>query len=176
MTDTQWPRYMVFQQEGQGEPFVHNGTVHAPDPEMALQNARDVFARRPEAVAMWVVRADLIFTQTREELAAATPPAPGGDIDTYYVFAKFAEQAQCKSVGEVHAVSAPAAIQAAIAAFGAQDPIWWWVFPASAVHKSDPQDSQALFATARDRGFTDQAAYPVVTMMRQIRAKGRLED
>src|SRR3989337_2438869 len=69
MIDTQWPRFMVFQQEAVGKPFIHNGTVHAPDIDMALLNARDVFARRPQAVAMWVVPADSIFTQTREELA-----------------------------------------------------------------------------------------------------------
>jgi len=32
------------------------GSVHAPDPQMALQMARDQFARRLECVSLWVVR------------------------------------------------------------------------------------------------------------------------
>ncbi len=64
MIDTQWPRYMVFQKMDESKPFVHNGTVHAPDMEMALLNGRDVFGRRPFAVAMYVVGADAIFSKT----------------------------------------------------------------------------------------------------------------
>ena len=46
MTDTQWPLYEVFEQERPGQPHRNAGAVHAPDPELALQNARDVFVRR----------------------------------------------------------------------------------------------------------------------------------
>ena len=55
MADTQWPLWEVFTQPNKGEPFEHAGSVHAPDGELALQNARDVYARRGEAVNLWVV-------------------------------------------------------------------------------------------------------------------------
>ena len=55
MADTQWPLWEVFTQPNKGEPFEHAGSVHAPDGELALQNARDVYARRGEAVTLWVV-------------------------------------------------------------------------------------------------------------------------
>ena len=175
MSDTQWPRFMVFQQEAEGKPFVHNGTVHAPDIEMALLNARDVFARRPEAVAMWVVPADSIFTQTREELAnGLSKPStdqPINGLTDYYVFGKFEEQAQCRHIGEVQAFSPQAAVQAAIKKYGDQDPLWWWVFPNADVLTSRPQDASPMFAPSRAKTFKDQAEYPVVTMMREIRAK-----
>ncbi len=176
MTDTQWPRFMVFQQEKAGEPFVHNGTVHAPDAELAMLNARDVFARRPEATAMWVVRADVIFTQTREELAKAGSelPAAGEPID-FHVFAKFSEQAQCQQVGRVQAASPQAAVRVAIGQFAEKDPLWWWVFPASAVTESAASDAASMFTTGRDRTFTDQAEYPVVTMMRELRSKSKAD-
>jgi ring-1,2-phenylacetyl-CoA epoxidase subunit PaaB len=178
MNDTQWPRFMVFLQEGQGQPFVHNGTVHAPDIELAMQNARDVFVRRPEAAALWVVPADVIYTQTREQLADHAPdeetPARG-EAATYYVFGKFGEQAQCRHIAEVQATSKEAAMKTALATYENENPIWWWVFPAAAVRKSDPADADAMFAPARDKSFKDQAEYPVVTMMRQIRDKGKLE-
>ena len=45
----------MFTQPNKGQPFEHAGSVHAPDAELALQNARDVYARRGEAVNLWVV-------------------------------------------------------------------------------------------------------------------------
>jgi len=36
-------------------PHKHVGSVHAADAAMALQAARDVYTRRGEAVAIWVV-------------------------------------------------------------------------------------------------------------------------
>jgi len=63
MKDTQWETYEVFHQSRRGKPHEHVGSVHAPDPEMALQMARDQFARRLECVSIWVVRSSDI-TQT----------------------------------------------------------------------------------------------------------------
>jgi ring-1,2-phenylacetyl-CoA epoxidase subunit PaaB len=54
--DTQWETYEVFHQSKRGEPHEHVGSVHAPDPQMALQLARDQFARRLQCVSLWVVR------------------------------------------------------------------------------------------------------------------------
>ena len=66
--DTQWPRYEVFQQSRPGGPYQSVGSVHAPDAEIALQNARDVFVRRPQTVSLWVVPAEQILARTQEEL------------------------------------------------------------------------------------------------------------
>lgn len=168
--DTQWPRFMVFQQEGPDQPVVHNGTVHAPDAELAMLNARDVFVRRPEAVALWVVPADAIFTQTQEELAqAAETQLAAGPLASYYVFGKFSQQAQCRQVGQVQASSPLAAVHAAIATFADKQPLWWWVFPASAVLKNESTEAEPMFSAARYKTFKDQAEYPVVTMMRALR-------
>ena len=51
----QWPLWEVFTQPGGGKPHEHAGSVHAPDAEIALQTARDAYARRGEAVSLWVV-------------------------------------------------------------------------------------------------------------------------
>ncbi|HRN50401.1 MAG TPA: hypothetical protein PLC52_00345 [Anaerolineales bacterium] len=177
MSDTQWPRYMVFQQEGPDQPVVHNGTIHAPDAELAMLNARDVFVRRPEAVQLWVVLADVIFTQTQEELSKAEPVDQStSQLVDYHVFAKFAQQAQCRQVGQVQASSPQAAVQAAIATFADKQPLWWWVFPVSAVHKNESSEADPMFSAARYKTFKDQAEYPVVTMMRELRNKANHED
>lgn len=63
-TDSEWPLWEVFTQGDQGKPFEHAGSLHAPDAEMALQNARDVYARRGEAVNLWVVASTAITAST----------------------------------------------------------------------------------------------------------------
>jgi ring-1,2-phenylacetyl-CoA epoxidase subunit PaaB len=52
---SQWPLWEVFAQGEGGAPHEHVGSLHAPDAEIALQNARDVYARRGPVVSLWVV-------------------------------------------------------------------------------------------------------------------------
>jgi ring-1,2-phenylacetyl-CoA epoxidase subunit PaaB len=46
----------VFRQEKEGDPMVHGGSVMAPDAELALHYAREMFGRRGESIRLWVVR------------------------------------------------------------------------------------------------------------------------
>jgi ring-1,2-phenylacetyl-CoA epoxidase subunit PaaB len=48
--------YEVFRQEKEGDPMVHGGSVLAPDPELALHYARELYGRRQESVRLWIVR------------------------------------------------------------------------------------------------------------------------
>ena len=57
----------VFTQAGHGAPHTHAGSLHAPDAELALQNARDVYTRRGEAVNIWVVPSSAITASSPEE-------------------------------------------------------------------------------------------------------------
>ena len=43
-------------------PHVHAGSLHAPDAEMAVRNARDLYTRRGEGTSIWVVPAEAITT------------------------------------------------------------------------------------------------------------------
>lgn len=52
---TGWPLWEVFIRQRRGLNHVHAGSLHAPDAEAALQNARDVYTRRQEGVSLWVV-------------------------------------------------------------------------------------------------------------------------
>jgi ring-1,2-phenylacetyl-CoA epoxidase subunit PaaB len=62
-----WPLYEVFVRGKRGLNHVHVGSLHAPDDEMALHNARDVYTRRNEGVSIWVVRADRITASSPAE-------------------------------------------------------------------------------------------------------------
>lgn len=57
----------VFTQEKPGAPYEHAGSLRAPDKEMALLNARDVYSRRNEAINIWVVPAEAITASTPED-------------------------------------------------------------------------------------------------------------
>jgi ring-1,2-phenylacetyl-CoA epoxidase subunit PaaB len=48
--------YEVFQQAKDGDPMRHGGNVMAPDAELALHYARELFGRRSESSRLWVVR------------------------------------------------------------------------------------------------------------------------
>ena len=64
---SQWPLWEVFAQEAQGAPHEHVGSLHAADAEMALQNARDVYARRGSVVSLWVVPSAAITASPSDE-------------------------------------------------------------------------------------------------------------
>lgn len=46
----------VFIRSRGGLSHKHVGSVHAPDPELAVHHARDAYTRRMEGVSIWVVR------------------------------------------------------------------------------------------------------------------------
>jgi ring-1,2-phenylacetyl-CoA epoxidase subunit PaaB len=50
-----WPLWEVFIRTKSGLSHRHAGSVHAADPKMALEAARDVYTRRMEGVSLWVV-------------------------------------------------------------------------------------------------------------------------
>ncbi len=75
MSDSQGPIWEVFVQKKAGQPFVHCGSLHAFDKEMALQNARDVYSRRNEASCIWVVLSENIVSTTPEDMGPFFDPA-----------------------------------------------------------------------------------------------------
>ncbi|MCG8350995.1 MAG: hypothetical protein MI924_24765 [Chloroflexales bacterium] len=168
MPDTQWPRFEVFKQDSPQEPFRSIGAIHAPDSEMALLNARDVHVRRPDCVGLWVVRADAIYSRTAEELVQ-TPEetAPliadtDGAPQTYYVFQKTSQRRSMTfvtHVGEVIARTSHEALDKARVAFPAGDVFVWWVCPAAAITRSEPEWEDSWFAPAKEKTYRQQAFY-----------------
>jgi ring-1,2-phenylacetyl-CoA epoxidase subunit PaaB len=45
----------VFRQEKDGDPMRHAGNVRAPDRDLAMHYARELYSRRNESVRLWVV-------------------------------------------------------------------------------------------------------------------------
>ena len=74
-TDTQWPVWEIFIQANPGIPHKHVGSLHAPDAEMAIQNARDTYTRRGEGVSIWVVESKNLFASSPEDNGAFIEPS-----------------------------------------------------------------------------------------------------
>ncbi len=57
MTERIWE---VFRQQEDGDPMVHAGNVNAPDDELAVHYARELYSRRGESHRLWVVPREAI--------------------------------------------------------------------------------------------------------------------
>jgi ring-1,2-phenylacetyl-CoA epoxidase subunit PaaB len=176
--DTQWPRFEVFKQDTPEQPYQNIGTVHAPDAEIALLNARDVYGRRPNCHSLWVAPEKAILKVTAEELAnpqmqqklvevqAASGTEP---TKTYKIFQKLSQKRSMtfvNHVGEVEAASGEQALVKALQKF-AEPEVWvWWVCPAGAITASEPGVEDSWFAPAIDKVYRQQSYYGKVKRKR----------
>jgi ring-1,2-phenylacetyl-CoA epoxidase subunit PaaB len=75
MSKQEWPLWEVFVRPRRGLSHSHVGSLHAPDAEVALRNARDVYTRRQEGVSIWVARASDISASSPDEKDSFFDPA-----------------------------------------------------------------------------------------------------
>ncbi len=169
--DSQWQRFEVFKQDAPTQPHQNVGTVHAPDAEIALLNARDVFGRRPSCVSLWVVPEQAILSATAEELAAAgaqqafaaaQATSTNQALKAYHVFQKKSQKHSMTfvaHVGEVQAATPQHALARAIEMYGTSNVFVWWICPADAITQSDASDVDSWFAPANDKVYRQQSYY-----------------
>lgn len=87
MSDSQFIMWEVFMQGKPGANYIHAGSVHAPDKQLALQYARDTYTRRGEGTSIWVVPSDAITASNPDESDAFFDPANDKiyRLPTFYV-------------------------------------------------------------------------------------------
>lgn len=178
MTDTQWPRFIVFQQAKADASHQYAGSVHAPDAEMALMNARDVFVRRPACVSLWVVPAASVFSKTAEEMAGfpvikESVASDKAVTQSYIIFQKVAQKATYNYIGKVSATTAGEGLAIAFETFAQRSALAWWVFPEDLVTRSTAEDIEVLFTPALSKEFRDQTFYHTVAAMQQIKTRSQ---
>jgi ring-1,2-phenylacetyl-CoA epoxidase subunit PaaB len=71
----EWPLWEVFVRAKRGLNHIHVGSLHAPDGEMAVRNARDLYTRRQEGVSIWVAKSVDITASSPDEKDAFFDPA-----------------------------------------------------------------------------------------------------
>jgi len=179
MNDSQLPRYHVFLQISMQTPHLEVVTVHAPDQELALQNARDVFVCRPECVSLWVVPASQITTWTAEELKAqaveqsdAKTTWTSQEEESFHVFWKIRHSGSYQYAGQVVAHSPAHALRAARGQpLSLHTGLAWLVFPARAVYSSTPQDYDSLIAPVLHKPFRQATDFHTLTAMPNLIVK-----
>ncbi len=174
MIDSQWPRYIVFVKANAEESHFYAGSVHAPDGEMALLNARDVFARRPVCVSVWVVPANRILTMTAEEFQSKADwlpqkSTPKKDLEMYAGFLKLTHRGTFTYAGEIAAESPEAALHKLIKT--PPEAVAWWVFPASVITASTADDVDELFHPVIYKAFREQSFYHTVATLKELKSK-----
>lgn len=188
--DTQWPRWEVFKQDVPNKPHQAVGSVHAADPEHALLTARNVFARRPQAVSMWVARADDIWSVTQEQVETggyrreAKEDSASSHLLPATRFLLFRKTTHKRSmtfvdyVGEVEAESPLAALEQALERFSDSEALAWWIVPEAAIYKSEesPETIESWFAPARDKTYKQQSYYATVGSHISKHKQGRDDD
>ena len=84
MADPVLQAWEVFSQEREGDAMKHGGSVMAPDAELAVHYARELYGRRQESIRLWVVRREDIHDLSDPDLLQ--PPLdrsfkkPGGYV------------------------------------------------------------------------------------------------
>ncbi len=178
MIETQWPRFHVFKQDTEDDAHVAVGTVHAPDPDIALLNARDVFARRPACFSLWVAPAEEVFSKTVDdtELISFEEPEAEGQSDSLrlHVFQKGVREVDLIHVGTLLASSPLRALREAQLQFPSDGAALWWIVPDHALSKSDPGESPSWFEPAHNKPYRQPSFYRTHTQMREVRR--RIED
>ena len=165
--DTQWPRWEVFKQDRPDKPYEAVGTVHAPDAEVALLNARDVFVRRPECHSIWVAPEAAVVRLTTEELAAQPAwldesPGNAAADEIYHLFCRNnfrRSMVAVTYVGQVVAASPADAMRQAVHRHSADDMVLWWVVADSALTRSNDDDIASMFEPALEKTYRDQSTY-----------------
>lgn len=72
---SKWKLYEIFIRSKAGLHHKHAGSLHAADPQMAIENARDVYCRRKEGVSIWVVESTDITASNPEKSPEMFDPA-----------------------------------------------------------------------------------------------------
>jgi len=175
MTDTQWPRFEVFLVEAEGKPAEHVGSVHAPDSEMALLNARDVFVRRPYCRELWVAPSAHILFRTAQELENAVPsrdtqPA-GAKEQQYLVFAKPNHREPLVLSSCLSAPSAESALASALEPASTPETAMWAVVPEAVLTRSDSEEIESFFQPAENKPYKMHSDFPTGRQMKEIRQK-----
>lgn len=75
MSKREWPLWEIFVRGQHGLAHRHVGSLHAPDAEMAMKNARDVYTRRNEGLSIWLVPSNEITASSPTEKGPYFEPA-----------------------------------------------------------------------------------------------------
>jgi ring-1,2-phenylacetyl-CoA epoxidase subunit PaaB len=156
-----WPRWETFVRQNGGLAHVHSESVHAPDGETALLNARDVYLRRVEGVSLWVVPASEVHVWASDS-AEEQREAVTAESALWEVFVRHRRGLAHVHAGSIAASGAVDAINKARKIYVTrQEGVNVWVLPAASVYAADPGEAEALFEPFADKDYRYPTFYDI---------------
>lgn len=161
--------FEVFVQPKEGNPFQHEGIIHAPDLEMAFILAKESLTRRFTCVSLFVL-------ETRDVAASATtdgdtnaydvietsndpvPPSGVRGLGSFEVFHLPKRGKQHVHVGSIEAGTIDEAFSEAKKKFGTVKAYNVWVVPTGKIRFTKPEEKD-LWKTLPEKKFRDAAEY-----------------
>jgi ring-1,2-phenylacetyl-CoA epoxidase subunit PaaB len=95
----------VFRQEREGQPFQHGGSIEAPNLEFAEAYAIELYGRRAESVALWIVPRDEV-REVQDPYVADVFDRDYRRVDGYSLKVKLKEARERVSAKSAAALSA----------------------------------------------------------------------
>ena len=157
-----WPRWEAFVRQNGGLAHIHSESVHAPDAESALLNARDAYLRRVEGVSLWVAPAASV-TVWESDSTDNPPPATAPDAPQLWeVFVRHRRGLAHLHAGSLRAGSSGDAIAKARKAYLPRDDgVGIWVVPSQDIYSADPAEAEALFEPFSDKDYRYPTYYDI---------------
>ncbi len=161
--DHLWSRWEVFVRPRGGVTHVYSESVHAPDAETALLNARDTYLRRVEGVSLWVIPEGAISRwDEHQELPRSAAGQDASPRPLWEAFIRHRRGAQFLHAGSIVAVDARDAIARARDAFLTKtDGVAIWVAPSASIVAADPAEAEMLFEPFADKGYRQATYYDI---------------
>ena len=162
LPDGGWPMWDAFVRQNGGLSHVHSESVHAPDAETALLNARDAYLRRVEGVSLWVVPADKVSKWESDSSDPARTDIAPRPAALWEVFVRHRRGLAHVHAGSMEATGPYDAIEKARRVYVTRDKgVSVWVVPAASVYAADPEDAAALFEPFADKDYRYPTFYEI---------------
>lgn len=161
----QFGTFEVFVQPKDGKPFQHEGSVHAPNLEMAYVLAKETFTRRFTCSSLCVVATkEIIVSPITDEIqniydVLEKPLADSGEVTSYEIYLLTKRGKQHIHVGSVEA-STPFQAMFNSRKYVQGDRIIFniWAIPTGAIRFTAPEDLN-LWVTLPEKKFRDASDY-----------------
>ena len=158
----QFGTFEIFVRPKEGKPFQHEGSLHAPDLELAFVLGKEAFTRRFSCESLFVVDTrDVFVSQTTEGTVSVydgLPVATVGGNEVYEIFHLMKRGKQHVHAGSVRADSVEDALSVAKATLGQKTVYNVWVIPQNKIRYTRPEEND-MWLTLPEKRFRDAADY-----------------
>ncbi len=160
----QFGTYEVFVESKAGKPFQHEGSIHAPNLEMAYVLAKETFTRRFTCTSIYVVNTGNVFTSPTTEgnqsvYELVTANAASSETKVFEIYHLTKRGKQHVHVGNVEAGSPEAALAIAKNLFGEGKIVYnVWAIEQSKIRFTSAEEKD-LWNTLPEKKFRDASDY-----------------